>query len=189
MCLWLQMITLAKTHICVKNWGSSVNTFYFMSNDPSYLPSRLALPYPILYKALVFLVLYIPDCAYKLWGALPHQLCITSVFCALPLHLSALTRYFFFKRKLYNYSFAWYSWRRLQIIHPDPDSDPCNKIFPINKIQESARLWHDFLKCMFKQPKHQACQLLSRPITQLFHTIPHHFFAYFLGWPNDRGNL
>ena len=99
------MITLVKTHICVKNWGSPVNTFYFMSNDPSYLPSRLARPNPILYKDLVFQVVYIPDYAYVHCGALPQQLCITSAFCALPLHLSALTLYFF-KRKLHNYSFA-----------------------------------------------------------------------------------
>ena len=40
------MIALVKTHICVKIWGSPLNTFYFMSNDPSYLPSHLARPSP-----------------------------------------------------------------------------------------------------------------------------------------------
>ena len=32
--------------MCVKNSGSPLNTFYFMSNDPSYLPSHLARPSP-----------------------------------------------------------------------------------------------------------------------------------------------
>ena len=33
-------------YICVKNWDSALNAFYFMSSDPSYLPSHLALPSP-----------------------------------------------------------------------------------------------------------------------------------------------
>ena len=113
-------------------------------------------------------------------GSVSQQLCITAVFCALPLHLSALTRYFFLNANCITTHLRDTPEEGCKLFIQIQIQTPATKFIQSIKYKNLLGFMPRLFK-MYIQITYQACQLLSRPITPLFHTIPRHFFAYFLG--------